>query len=50
MYKLNFEKRAWVVKKYDQGISASKLALAQKINRRCVYQIIDKFKQFGWKG
>jgi len=26
------------------------LALAQKINRRCVYQLFDKYKEFGWDG
>jgi len=48
MYKLNFKKRVWIVKHYLNGESASKLALAQTINRRAVYQIIDKYKQYGW--
>lgn len=50
MAKLTFEKRVWIVKKYLEGISPSKLCLAQKINRRCVYQIVDKYKEFGWDG
>lgn len=50
MAKLTFEKRVWVVKKYLEGFSPSKLASDQKINRRCVYQIVDKYNQFGWEG
>jgi len=48
MYKLTYKKRVWIIKQYNSGVSASKLALAQKINRRCVYQIIDKYKEYGW--
>ena len=47
---MNFKKRVWMVKQYLKGVSPSKLALAQKVNRRCIYQIIDKYKQFGWDG
>jgi len=50
MYKLNFKKRVWIVKQYLSGISASKLALAQKTHRSAIYQIIDKYKQYGWDG
>ena len=50
MYKLTYKKRAWLVKQYNKGISASKLALAQRVNRRCIYQIIDKYKQHGFEG
>lgn len=50
MIKLTFQKRVWIIKQYLRGISASKLALCQKINRRCVYQVIDKFKSEGWDG
>lgn len=50
MYKLNLKKRVWIVKQHQKGIPATSLALAQKINRRCVYQIIDKYKEFGWDG
>ena len=45
MYKLSFKKRAGVVKQYLNGISASKLAMAQNMHRSAVYQIIDKYKQ-----
>ena len=31
-------------------MSVSNIALAQNINRRCVYQIIDKYKAHGWAG
>ena len=50
MYKLTFKKRVWIIKQYKNGISATKIALAQKINRRAVYQILENYKQFGWDG
>ena len=50
MYKLTFKKRAWIVKQYQKGVSATKIALAQKVHRRAVYQILDKYKEFGWDG
>lgn len=50
MYKLNFKKRIWIVKQYQHGTSAANIALAQKINRRCVYQILNKYKKYGWDG
>lgn len=48
MYKLTFKKRAWIVKQYQNGIPASRLALAQNIHRSAVYQIIDTHKDYGW--
>jgi len=50
MYKLNFKKRVWVVKQHKRGVSASKIALAQKVHRSAIYQILEKYKQFGWDG
>lgn len=50
MAKLTYEKRVWIVKQYEAGNSPFKLALAQKINRRCVYQIIENYKLYGWDG
>ena len=50
MYKLTFEKRVWVVKQYQKRIDVDKIALSQQINRRCVYQILEKFKTFSWDG
>ena len=50
MYKLTFEKRTWIVKQYQKGVKVEKIALSQRVNRRCVYQILEKFKQFGWDG
>ena len=50
MYKLTFKKRIWIVKQYQKEVSVQNIALAQKINRRAVYQILDKFKQYGWDG
>lgn len=50
MYKLSFSKRVWIVKRFNLGVSVSKIALSQNINRRCVYQIVDKFRDLGWDG
>lgn len=50
MNKLTFEKRVWIVKKYLEGISPSKLCLAQRIDRRTVYKLIDRYTEFGWEG
>jgi len=50
MYKLNYKKRVWIVKQYLKGMSATKIAFAQKIHRRCVYQIINKYKEYDWDG
>jgi putative transposase len=48
MYKLTFKKRVWIVKQFQKGVSVSRIALAQDINRRTIYKIINKFKEFGW--
>jgi len=50
MYKLTFKKRIWIIKQYQNGISATKIALAQKINRRAIYQILENFKEYGLDG
>ena len=50
MYKLTYAKRMWIVKQYQKGVSPTKIAMAQQINRRAVYQIINKFKEFGVDG
>ena len=50
MYKLNFKKRVWIVKQYKLGISATKIAISQTINRRAVYQIIKTYQQYDWDG
>lgn len=50
MYKLTFEKRIWIVRQFQKGVKVEKIALAQKVNRRCVYQILEKYSQLGWDG
>jgi putative transposase len=50
MLKLTFKKRAWIVKQYLKGYSASKLALSQQVHRSAIYQILDKYKQNGFEG
>ncbi len=50
MYKLTFKKRAWIVKQHLGGVPASKIALAQKIHRSAVYQILENYEEYGWDG
>ena len=50
MYKLTFKKRVWVVKQFSAGLSVSRIALSQKINRRTVYKIIEKYREFAIDG
>lgn len=50
MYKLTYEKRVWIVKQYLKGISASKIALSQKISRMTISKIMNCYKQFGFDG
>lgn len=50
MTKLTFVKRVWIAKQYEKGVPASQLAMAQKINRRCVYQILEKYREFDFEG
>ncbi len=48
MYKLTFKKRVWIVKQYLKGNSGTKIALAQGVHRRCVYQLLEKYNECGW--
>ena len=50
MYKLSFEKRVWIVKQLLKGESSIKVALSQKVHRSLVYQLKEKFDDFGWDG
>ena len=50
MYKLTFKKRAWIVKQYNKGLSVTKIVQSQKIHRSAIYQILEKYKQYGWDG
>ena len=50
MYKLTFKKRAWIVKQYNKGLSVIKIVQSQKIHRSAIYQILDKYKEYGWDG
>jgi len=50
MAKLTYAKRVWIVKQYNKGVTASEIALSQKIHRSAVYQIINKYKEFSWEG
>ena len=50
MTRLTFNKRVWIVKQYQKGLSPSKIALAQKIHRSRVYQIIEIYNEYGWDG
>ncbi|MDP6587561.1 MAG: IS481 family transposase [Anaerolineales bacterium] len=50
MYKLTFDKRVWIVKQYLKGVSTSKIALAQKITRMTVSNLVRVYNEFGWDG
>lgn len=50
MYKLTYEKRVWIVKQYQRGMAIDRIALAQRIHRRCIYQILKKFEEYGRDG
>lgn len=50
MANLTFQKRVWIVKQYLKDDSPSRIALAQRIDRRTVYKLIDKYNNFGWDG
>jgi len=50
MYKLTFEKRAWIVKQYLKDISTSKIALSQKVTSRTVQKLVKTYQAYGWDG
>jgi putative transposase len=50
MYQLSFKKRVWIVKQFLSGVSASKIALAQKVNRRTIYKLVSRYNEWGWDG
>ena len=50
MYKLNFEKRVWIVKQKIKGVSPLKIALAQKVSDSIVRRIFRTYLQYGWDG
>ncbi|MFT4297639.1 MAG: DDE-type integrase/transposase/recombinase [Candidatus Woesearchaeota archaeon] len=48
MYKLNFKKRIWVVRKYLDGMQTGKIALSQNISRMTISNLIKIYKEYGW--
>ena len=50
MYKLSFKKRVWIIKRRLEGVSPSKLALAQKVSQSYVRRLLRIYNQFGWDG
>ena len=50
MGKLSFEKRVWIIKKVLAGMSVSRIALAQKVHRSLVYQLVEAYTEYGWDG
>ena len=50
MYELTFKKRVWIVKQYLNGVSTSKIALAQNISRRTVQKLAKIYAQDSWDG
>ena len=50
MYKLNFKKRVWIVKKFLVGMPTNSICVAQKISRMTVSNLIKEYNQYGWDG
>ena len=50
MYKLTFDKRIWIVKQYLKGVSTCKLALAQRVSRMTVSNLVRAYREDGWDG
>jgi transposase len=50
MYKLNFKERVWIVKQYKKGISTNSIALAQKVSRMTISNILRSYREFGFDG
>src|SRR3989338_5624514 len=50
MYKLTFEKRAWIVKQVLKGIPRVKIAMAQKVSDRTIRGIMMEYSMFGFDG
>lgn len=50
MYKLTFEKRIWIVKQFLKRVSAQKIADSQRIHKRAVYQLKEKYEVYGFDG
>jgi putative transposase len=48
MYRLNFEKRVWIVKRRLKGDSPSKLALSQGVSESLVRRLLRVYKEYGW--
>jgi len=50
MYRLNFEKRVWIVKQRLKGQSPSKIALSQGVSDGIVRRLLRIYRMFGWDG
>jgi putative transposase len=50
MYRLTFEKRAWIVKQYLKGVPTSKIVLSQSVTRMTVCNILRAYRELGWDG
>ena len=50
MYKLTFEKRVWIVRQVLKGMPVGRIALAQKVSRITVFNIVKAHREFGWDG
>jgi putative transposase len=50
MFRLNYKKRVWIVKQYLHGCSTNDVALAQKVSRMTVSNLVRKYNDFGFDG
>lgn len=49
MYRLNYKKRVWIVKKHLEGMPTNWIAESQKISCRTVQKLRRTFDEFGWE-
>ena len=50
MYKLNYQKRVWIVNQKLRGMSSSKICAAQRISRMALSKLMATYNQYGWEG
>jgi putative transposase len=48
MYRLNFQKRVWIVRQYLKGRCTGEIALSQRVSRMTVSSLVRAYKEHGW--
>lgn len=50
MYKLNYQKRVWIVKQKLRGMPSAQICAAQRITRMALSKIMATYAQYSWDG